>query len=274
MKPLNLRLDEEPVVSTDDGRTSGLEPQVAAAIRSLLPSPSWDVPGATAPERGISAEAIATRPRRGVRPTTPRPFLATGASVPLGAMVRLGSRPLATVLEARSSARKLDGSLPLTALATILVRTLRIRICGGDSGWTSRPIPSAGGLHPCDVIVYADNVIGLEPGYWWFDAWTCELRRLASTSTGYGMRKSLEVHGFRSWAAVLILAADFDLVRSRYPAPANLVWRDAGILLATLHLVSTDISIDSCIVANASIPRSVLGSRINAGILLLGGTSA
>lgn len=56
--------------------------------------------------------------------------------------------------------------------------------------------------------------------------------------------------GGRPGGAIFVIAR-FDRTLSRYPAGSSLVWRDAGVMLATLHLCATDVGLDSCIIGLA-----------------------
>jgi hypothetical protein len=43
---------------------------------------------------------------------------------------------------------------------------------------------------------------------------------------------------------------------SRYPEGMSLIWRDAGALLATVHLVASDLGLSSCIVGTSGVLRT------------------
>jgi SagB-type dehydrogenase family enzyme len=104
---------------------------------------------------------------------------------------------------------------------------------------THRPAPSAGGRHPYELLVAAEAVHDLPPGWWWFDSTLCQLIEgeagLVSTSEAVdGVMEAAQLIG--PPGAVIFVVAHFNRTLSRYPAGGTLVWRDAGVILGLLHL--------------------------------------
>lgn len=183
-----------------------------------------------------------------------------GRKVALGALIQEASRPFAEVLDARRSSRTL-GPVCLGALATLLVRGARVRAWAeGPDGYqiTHRPAPSAGARHPFRLLLAAQQVDGLEAGWWWFDPVQCDLTRAEQylPSPEEAVATVAEVGQLdRAPGAVVFLMAYFERTLSRYPAGGSLVWRDAGVLLGLLHLCATDLTLGSCIIGTCGIVR-------------------
>jgi len=183
---------------------------------------------------------------------------AEGRRISIGALAEEPSQPLADILRYRRSTRTL-GPLSLTALATVLVRSGRVRSWDtAPDGYqiTHRPAPSAGARHPCDMVVAANEVEGLSQGWWTFDPVACELAVAQGPHPPLGdaMTKAMEVGQLQGRpGAVIFLVAHFDRTLSRYPAGGPLVWRDAGVLLGLLHLCASALELGSCIVGTCGV---------------------
>lgn len=263
--PLTLRLQQDgAMVSLDDGLTASLPAEVARELERRLeqvsPDLTWFLGQPTAALLGTVGEAQQTAPRR----TSRRPSLeqprGEGRTVSVGDAAGEPSRSFAEVLRIRRSSRALGG-LRLDALASVLVLSGRVRAWAeSDDGYqiTHRPTPSAGGRHPCDLLVAAPGVEGLAKGWWVFDATRCELHqeREGVPPMDQALDSIVEIGrlGGRP-GAVIFLVAHFDRTLARYPAGGALVWRDAGVLLSVLHLCATALSLGSCIVGSAGVVR-------------------
>lgn len=259
-RPVTIRLGENSsVVSRDDGATFELSSVAAEHLRTeasrLTENPDgWRYDCPSAATRSGLAEASEVRPMEtSWAPRTPK--VHTGQRVHVSDVGLVRSRPLARILLQRSSERRL-GSLTLTELASMLVRTGRLlawRSGPGDVEERHKPVPSAGARHPNELFVLASMVDGLEPGWWYFDSASCNLVQqdmdFDDESVWRDLSRAASLVG-RPGAAIFALA-NFDRTLSRYPAGGSLVWRDAGALLATLHLCAVDVGLDSCIVGLA-----------------------
>lgn len=195
-----------------------------------------------------------------------------GARVKLGGLLMHDSHPLSTVLAGRRSERDL-APVGLSALATMLIRCLRVAEWEeGTDGYirTHRPTPSAGARHPIDVHLLANEVEDLPLGAWRFDALTCEL---VSTPAEHDRMLSRlgSIVGRSAPPAALVAVAHLDRTLSRYPDGLSLLWRDAGALLATLHLCATDIGLASCIVgATGAMIFDTTSGEVDVGTLIVG----
>jgi SagB-type dehydrogenase family enzyme len=262
MEPLTVRLtDDRVVISTDDGRTAQPNAEAAEALRAAtaeviapLELKAWTFGRPTAGTLAAVAEARLLRPREGgYIPSFPESQAGDEKRIRLGSLVQPTTRPFADILASRRSQRSF-GPMTLADLADVIVPSARVqRWWKAPDGYTAteRPVPSAGGRHPLDLALLALNVHGVEPGLWHFDPALCDLVR-ADLPTDVGRAALAEVlrafEGDGTPAAAIFVIADFSRTLSRYPNGMSLVFRDAGALLATLHLSASASGVASCIV--------------------------
>lgn len=162
--------------------------------------------------------------------------------------------PLRDVLARRRSRRSI-GSTSARDLAALLVRAGRTRTFTVAGHFESRAYPSAGARHPNELVLAAHGVQDLDDGWWWFVPFTCELAPVdlhPDPDKVLSQLAEVAATATRPTAAVFAVAA-FERTVSRYPAGATLVWRDAGVALATLHLAATELGLASCIVGTAGL---------------------
>jgi SagB-type dehydrogenase family enzyme len=108
------------------------------------------------------------------------------------------------------------------------------------------------------LLVAAHGVAGLRNGWWSFDAAACSLTTEeipTPTDDFLGQQQVLAALQQPPVAAIVIVAS-FVRTLLRYPAGTVHVWRDAGALLATLHLCATDIGLRSCITGGVGLLRA------------------
>jgi SagB-type dehydrogenase family enzyme len=199
-----------------------------------------------------------------------------GTRLKLGGLATSDSRPLSVVLGHRRSERDLAAPR-LSALATTLIRCHRVidwEHGPGEYVRTHRPTPSAGARHPIDVHLLARDVEGLAPGAWRFDALTCELVEV-QTQHEESLQTLGELAGGTAPPAALVAVAHLDRTLSRYKDGLSLLWRDAGALLATLHLCATDLGLASCIVgATGAMTNDPARGEVDVGALIVGSPSS
>jgi SagB-type dehydrogenase family enzyme len=271
------------VVSFDDGTHRQYDdPTVAADLLSILDRQPHTTPVFTAAAVASFAEAEQAAPRpvnegpilqRAIRQTRPN-----GAeTLPLGTISTDRSDPFAAVLERRRSDRDL-GPFDLRDLATVLVRSARMITWTYDSRGVEtsyRPYPSAGALHPLSLEIIAFQVKGLPEGCWEFDPFRCQLvrarraQRLADRASA-GICDAARRPNIP--AAILILANPARTF-SRYPSGTAHLWRDVGVLLATLHLAATDIGLGSAIIGTSGVLESFdrrSTGTVDVGALIIG----
>jgi SagB-type dehydrogenase family enzyme len=196
------------------------------------------------------------------------------------------SGSLVDVLAKRRSVRSY-GALTARELVQLLDVVFALqRSAPADDGGTRRfrPIPSAGGRHPLAPVVLIENVKRLEPGLWRLDSDARQLHLVANNPNilRRAWRALCDAGAFEIRPpAIIVLAAKFDATLARYPEGSALVWRDAGVALATLHLASTDLGLASCILGTAGVldgdlleACGVTGNLIgDVGALAVGGSS-
>jgi SagB-type dehydrogenase family enzyme len=287
MEPITLRvMDERVVISTDDGRTVEPTAERADALRAAtnealetLEENAWAFGLPTATTLGALAEARLLRPRTSTYvASSPESRTDQVERMRLGSLAPSTGRAFAEVLASRRSQRSF-GPMSLTDLASILLPSARIQgWWEAPDGYTAmqRPTPSAGGRHPLELALLAVKIDGVRPGLWHFDAAACDLVR-AEASEGVASVALEEVlaalEGDSTPAAAIFVIADFGRTLSRYPNGMSLVFRDAGALLATLHLCASDAGLASCIVgsAGALVYESDSTLVADVGAVLVGG---
>lgn len=269
--PFTVRVDGAVVtVSSDDGRSVRLDgDDIVDVLRGRFDAVAekldFGVPSAAA-LAGL-AESSAVAPV--AQPQLPGPPTGAAGAAGVAAMdaassgadgrrVAIGhyrqDDAIARLLAARESSRAF-GPVDVETVAGVVVDACRVLTWGDTSSGfqkTFRPYPSAGGRHPVDVYVVAARVAGLPRGSWRFDAVRCEL--VADSLPGQPLlaaaRAALEVT--EDPPALVVLVADFARTLDRYPAGSTLVWRDAGVAAATLHLVAAARGLASSIVGTAN----------------------
>lgn len=287
MEPLTVRLTDDGVlISTDDGRTAEPDAEAAEAVRAAtseavarLEENAWTSGRPTAATLAAVAEARLLGPRESsFVPSISESGAGEGERIRLASLVRSTERPFADILASRRSERSF-GPMRLADLANVLVPSARVqRWWEAPDGYTAteRPAPSAGGRHPLELSLLALNVHGLGPGLWHFDPVVCDLVR-ADLPDDVGRTALAEVlaalEGDGMPAAAIFAVADFARTLSRYPNGMSLVLRDAGALLATLHLCATAAGLSSCIVGTTGALVYEAAATLNAdvGALLVGG---
>ena len=146
--------------------------------------------------------------------------------------------------------RRSDRSLARPALGDVLdmvaAATLARFAADGDRfGRTRRASASAGALHPVSVVIVRPCPTPLP---FHVDPASGNLRVLR-VADAHGMRSQAErlrtmLPGGQP--THLVFLGDLELVAAAYENPASLLWRDAGTLLATLHLCAASLGLGFC----------------------------
>lgn len=271
------------VISFDGGADRLYDRAVAKEILAVLDTAPSSTPIFTAATAASFAEAEQSKPN----PVTDGPILDRASAhrtqvdradtVSLGPIITDRSNTLAEVLDQRRSDRELH-PIALEDLATLLVRSARIITCTYDEQGIEtsyRPHPSAGALHPLTIEVIADDVTGLIPGCWSFDPFRCDLVRSARPTEAIARARQRIADAARTsdLPATIVIVAHPARTLSRYPAGTAHVWRDAGALLATLHLAAIDLGLASSIIGTSGVldhfDPSALGV-VDVGALIVG----
>lgn len=143
------------------------------------------------------------------------------------------------VMSERRSSRSLSAP-DLVAIGELLWYTMRIQETRPD-GTQHRLSPSAGGLHPIDVLLARRRQL------YWYDAMHHGLRRVSiSTSVikdmyGAAHRLLPDARG-----DLLVLAGHVDVTSSKYLRATSLLWRDAGCVLQSIYLAAAWLELGVC----------------------------
>lgn len=155
--------------------------------------------------------------------------------------------PLWNVIESRRS-RVPQGPLEGECLSAFLWMCAKIReqrrVAGGCTV-SHRPAPSAGGLHPIDMLIIENP---MRPMLAVYDAQShvlCDLQIEGSESltslVAEANAASQNVSG-----SIVLFAANVDRTLAKYENGESLVWRDSGALLALCYLVAEGLGMHCC----------------------------
>lgn len=154
--------------------------------------------------------------------------------------------PLVDVIERRRSSRGF-GDLDQASLARVLWYSSRTkRRAVQTRRWEHRGTPSAGGLHPIDIVIqdwdrHPGSLFRYEP-----KAHALMQITPANVSGQHHLREVATACVGRGGGTVLWYAAQFSRTRAHYELADSLVWRDAGALLATMALVAELLELACC----------------------------
>lgn len=155
------------------------------------------------------------------------------------------------VLDARRTTRELR-PVSIERLGVWLWHAARTR-GSGRNGWEHRAAPSAGGLHPIELVLIPENATEA----YHYDPLRHTLGKLTDIDMANHRRACADLraivpsaHGF-----LVLLAGHLARTAALYENPASLLWRDAGCLLATLQLVACWLNLGIC-------PLGALGQEL------------
>ena len=179
-----------------------------------------------------------------------------------------------SVLESRRSIRAISRA-PLRETVNLLLYAHVQRFSWGDKPRRSmRPTHSAGALHPVELLLVAghhrNRVFRIEP----VDIALQSLRIVNPKPLISLGAKLIEILP-NARSDYIVLLADRSLTASQYSSARNLIWRDAGALMQTLHLCATAFRMAFCPVGigGAELGDAVFGPdhRFEAvGVAILG----
>jgi SagB-type dehydrogenase family enzyme len=110
--------------------------------------------------------------------------------------------------------------------------------------WQHRPIPSAGGIHPVDLVLldfYHPAALLYDPVAHAFSELKIQDQKCLDALKS-------EIGDFVNIGSgtVLWMIADFERVLQRYDSGETLVWKDVGALIGTLALVGEAMGLNFC----------------------------
>lgn len=184
--------------------------------------------------------------------------------------------PLPLAMLARRSVREM-GTAPLRSVLALVgwVTVARAVRVADPLGRTRRVAPSAGALHPVEVIVVTGG--RRAPVLLRVDPISARVHVLSERRTGRASRFLARLPDLlpRARGTALVLLADHARTDAVYRRPDSLLWRDAGALLASLQFAASSIGLVTCLtgllgeeVADALFPGS--DRVLPVGTLLVG----
>ena len=193
-------------------------------------------------------------------------------AIDCGEVVPPLERSFTATLAARRSCRTMTRA-PLRVVVNAVAFGARPRqVMEGDHfGRSRRPSPSAGAIHPVDVLLVhgASSVFRYAPlkhqieilrvshrGA--LESFLCDCREILPEASG----------------TAIVLVGDMNRVAALYMRPESLLWRDGGVLLQTLALVATAYRLAFCplgILGNSVVRSLELPERVSAvGVAMIG----
>ena len=190
----------------------------------------------------LKAEPLPVRPER------------SGPVVDLPPPGTIGDASLAAVLRDRHTSRDWAGPFTIEDLATFLhaIWFVRAEMMGSYGEEVRRSLPSAGGLHPLQPWVVADNVEGLDRAVYWYDSWEHRLVRMGEESLAmrgllWSARSAAVQKQESPIGALIILTARFGRLQRKYRSIAySAILKDVGVTLQTGYLVGTAMGLNVC----------------------------
>lgn len=154
------------------------------------------------------------------------------------------SKPIADVLLHRRTKREFS---PLSAemLGALTWLTCQTQRTGNeDLGFplSLRPCPSAGAIHPIHLLVIGPH----GDGWFRYDSVSHALNKVKTKVNPRRVLDAMQAVLPAPSATLLILAAEPGKTGAKYEAPASLVWRDAGVLLAYLAVAAEALDLSFC----------------------------
>ena len=146
----------------------------------------------------------------------------------------------------RRRTRRSFAALDEAHLGTLLALTCRVRTLGPDSlGFplSSRPVPSAGAIHPVHLIVHFPGTATWHR----YDPVGHSLVEVPSALSPAEVRAALDGVLPGGAATLLLLAAEPGMTFAKYRDACSLVWRDAGVLQGHLAVAAEALDLSFCL---------------------------
>jgi SagB-type dehydrogenase family enzyme len=182
-----------------------------------------------------------------------------------------GFRSFMSVIASRRSRRELRG-VPTDKLSALLwhaAKTRRSWVEPSGAIWQHKPVPSAGGRHPIDLLLIGGPPhLGMAVRY---DSLAHALVGIDVPDPTALVALVEEVHTIlpaASEATIVVFAAQIDKTLSKYECGESLVWRDAGAMDATMNLVAEALGLGYCALGTTGEPW--LSQALNSAPFLYG----
>lgn len=192
-----------------------------------------------------------------------------------GAIISPPATSFETVLEARRSVRTMARA-PIREVLNFVDFATMSRLTWGNLHRSYRPAHSAGALHGITTLVLTGanfpRLLMPRPATASVDLLKCR------TSVGRTMLAARAKDLLpMAHCDMLVLIADRSRFEAVYEDPDQLIWRDAGALMQTLHLCATAARLGFCPVGidGSDLVCDIFGDRsamIGVGVAMVGGT--
>jgi len=159
----------------------------------------------------------------------------------------------------------------LADLLWFTTKVIRTKYHSNDYILTHRPTPSAGAIHPIDLLIVPNT----RSIVYYYNPFSHSLNQL---KVDEGLMQSFIGHINKnlilSDATLIWFVAHVNRTASKYDHPESLVWRDAGALIQTIQLTCTAMNLGSCPIGTLAEPflSQLLndGSVVSAGGIIVG----
>ena len=214
-------------------------------------------------EPGLFHQILKTDPRFPEMPQTPIPGsllepwctqLPDADPVALPEPSHTLNMTLSEVLQERTSRQQYTGEpLTLTALSTFLYQSYGVH--DFVSAYTMarfprRMAPSSGGLQAVLLGLIVNQVSGLEPGLYVYDALAHTLRPLLKKAMKEYLARCSPLPFVRDAPLVCAFVGDLNRLRWKYGARAyRAIHLDSGVLLQNMYLVGTALELHTCAIS-------------------------
>lgn len=151
------------------------------------------------------------------------------------------------VIEHRKSRRQF-AEIDDSGMSTLLWYTAKtLSSCRSHSGttWEHRATPSAGGIHPIELITQPFS--NSEQQLFWYDPLAHALCKLnADPHACHSLRRLANTVLDTQCGTIVWLVANFNKTGAVYSNAQTLVWRDTGVLIGMLCLVAEALNVNCC----------------------------
>lgn len=142
----------------------------------------------------------------------------------------------------------------LSTLLYLSCKTLAVNTDFEGNEWQHRPVPSAGGLHPIDLVVGVPQKKGYTLNYYNPICHSLDRLKLNPEVSRSFVAQINGVVPTNNVAVILWMIAHPSRTSAKYASSLSLVWRDAGCLLYCISLVSSALGIKCCPVGSLGEP--------------------
>ena len=143
----------------------------------------------------------------------------------------------------------------LSALLYYSAKTLNTNFSKEGYLWSNRPTPSAGGIHPIDIIVCTIGKLRSSISYYNPIDHSLNTLELDDKKVALFIKHTNEILPGGEQGVILWLLAHEYRTASKYRNHKSLVWRDAGCLLFCLNLVSSALKLNFCLLGSLGEPH-------------------